>query len=95
MDYSKQEDRLTNNKYHYYIKHYLNNKNNNNDKNNKIKSPTDEDLENIPDQSLPSFSRQSTTRRNFKVLKTQNHEPDIESDSHHIQIRPTHKQQVY
>ncbi len=24
MDYSKQEDRLTNNKYHYYIKHYLN-----------------------------------------------------------------------
>ena len=27
MDYTKQEDRLTNNKYHYYIKHYLNSKN--------------------------------------------------------------------
>ncbi len=65
MDYSKQEDRLTNNKYHYYIKHYLNN----------TKNQISVNTENTSEEKQSNhslFNRESNSRKNIKLLTKNN-----------------------
>jgi len=76
MDYSKQEDRLTNNKYHYYIKHYLNNNNQIVDKSNT------EILDQSNTSSLPnSKSDYAVKNASFLYSDAEPAENDIEVKS--------------
>lgn len=78
MDYSKQEDRLTNNKYHYYIKHYLNNTKN------QIGVSTENistEAQKTPSVNQSTFNRDSSSRKNFKLLTKNNEIIDRANDA--------------
>lgn len=62
MDYSKQEDRLANNKYHYYIKHYLN------DRNQALNRSSDIIISQKGTKSNLNFNEKDSSRKNFGSL---------------------------
>ena len=71
MDYTKQEDRLANNKYHYYIKHYLNDKN---------QSKTSENTNQKGNKQNSNSISLDSSRRNNRSFMGRNDDNQIDFD---------------